>query len=114
KIVDEAVKLAPEEPRVRLVRAKHAMRLPDVFFRRTPVAIVDLEFIRERYAKGATDLTKQEWLDVLWMLGCAYYRLAVVEDARAVWNALLEEDPGGTYKSLVDAQLAPAAVDVDV
>ena len=113
KILDDAVKLAPQETRVRLVRAHHAMRLPELFFRRTGVAIVDLEFIRDRYAEGVADLTKDEWLEVLWMLGNAYFRLDIVEDAQATWNVLLKEDPTGTYKASIDAMLAPVNAEVE-
>jgi len=112
KIVDEAVKMAPGDVRVRLVRAKHCMRLPELFFRRTAVAIVDLEFVRERAEQS--DLSKEEWLEVLWMLGSAYLRLGIVEDAKATWNALLEEDPDGPYRAMIDAELAPASVDVQM
>lgn len=113
KILDEAVKLAPENTRVRLVRAQHSMRLPELFFRRTGVAIVDLEFVRDRYAEGAADLTKQEWCDVLWMLGNAYFRLDIVEDAQATWNVLLHEDPDGNYKDSIAAKLAPVKAVVE-
>lgn len=112
KILDEAVKIAPEDCRVRLVRARQALRLPELFFRRTGVAIVDLEFIRERYVEGGASLSRDEWLEVLWMLGSAYFRLDLVEDAKSVWKALVQEDPAGTYRESVDTALAPADVEV--
>lgn len=114
KHIDEAVKLGPDVIGVRLVRAKHSLRLPELFFRRTAVAIVDLEYLRDRYAEGTLELSKQEWLDVLWMLGSAYLRLDIVEDAKATWDALLKEDPDGPYKALIEAELAPLAEVVEV
>lgn len=114
KIIDEAVKMAPDEVRVRLVRAKHGLRLPELFFRRTAVAVVDLEFVRDRVAASAAELPREEWFEVLWLLGNAYFRLGVVEDAKATWDALLKEEPGGAYQALVEAQLAPQTADIAV
>ena len=114
KLIDDAVKSAPEDPAVRLVRARHAMRLPEVFFGRTAVAIVDLEYLRDRRARGDLSLNPSEWLEVLWLLGNAYFRLDIVEDAVAVWNDLLAEDTGGTYKTLVEEKLAPRSEDAGV
>lgn len=107
KIVDEAVKTAPEEAAVRLVRARHALRLPELFFRRTGVAIVDLEFLRDRHTEGAAVLSKPDWLEVLWLLGSAYFRLGLVEEARSTWARLSEEDPDGAYRASIEAMLAP-------
>lgn len=113
KIIDDAVKMAPEEIGVRMVRARHAMRLPELFFRRTGVAIVDLEYVRERHAQGTSGLSKQEWLEILWMLGNAYFRLDIIEDARSTWNLLVQEDPDGAYRAEIDAMLAPVAIDIE-
>lgn len=113
KIIDDAVKIAPEDCRVRLMRARHALRLPELFFRRTSVAVVDLEFVRERHAQGVDGLSREQWLDVLWMLGSAYFRLDLIDDARAAWDVLLQEDPDGPYKALVDAALAPVDAAID-
>lgn len=114
KQIDEAVKIAPDSVEVRFVRARHGLRLPELFFRRTSVAIIDLEYLRDRHNEGSLQLPRQEWLELLWMLGSAYLRLDLVDEAKTAWDALLQQDPDGPYKALIEAELAPVSSDIEV
>lgn len=111
-IIDGAVKRAPDDLRVRLVRAEHSLRLPEPFFRRTAVAIVDLEYVRDHYDESRADLSREEFLGALWALGGAYWRLGIKEDAEATWEALLSQDSAGTYSARVRERLETLRADV--
>ena len=92
-LFDKAVKLDPENVRVRLMRAAQSLRLPEAFFRRTATALVDLEYLASRYEIDRTVFPAEVYHRVLYHLSHAHARLRQEEEASCIRSKLTELNP---------------------
>lgn len=82
RMIDDAVNKSPDDLRVRLLRAAHSLRLPEAFFHRTATAIIDLEFLLQRYHEDPKALPEPTCWQLLLDLATAYERLGMTREAR--------------------------------
>lgn len=106
KYFDDALKLDPENIRLRLMRAAQSLRLPEAFFKRTATAIGDLEYIVSRYDNDPTVLPKDLYHRVLYHLGCAHRRLGREEEAAEAWAKLASLDPAPAISRRIQSPAA--------
>lgn len=102
--LEKAVGRRPDDLEIRLLRGYHSFRLPQAFFRRTPTAIEDFEYLIQRWEQDPSLLPRETYWQLLFDLGTAYQRLDREEEARAVWEKLLSLDPDPKYRELVQRQ----------
>lgn len=92
KAMDAAVIGAPDNLRLRLLRANHSMRLPEMFFARTATAITDLEYLvaaaQRDPARAQASFTADEWNEIHYHLGLCYIRLGLRQESAAIWQDL--------------------------
>ncbi|TCL76915.1 hypothetical protein EDC14_1001200 [Hydrogenispora ethanolica] len=88
KTIDAAVVSEPDNLKLRLIRARHSMRLPELFFARTATAITDFEYLAERRRRDPGLLTEEQWGEILFNLGQCYQRLGMDAEAEAVYQEL--------------------------
>ncbi|HEY8463069.1 MAG TPA: hypothetical protein VIM29_03475 [Bacillota bacterium] len=91
KIMDAAVVNHPDDLRIRLVRAHHSMRLPELFFARTVTAVIDWEYLIERWRQNPQLFTAEEIEEIRYRLGLCYQRLGLAHEAEELWQELLPE-----------------------
>jgi len=89
KLMDQAVADAPNDPRVRLVRAINNLELPAIF-RRRPVAYEDLEWLletaRKNSPKTSVQLRADELQAVYFFGGLALQKQKRKDEAAAAWR----------------------------
>lgn len=90
-LLDQAVKDAPNDGMVRLLRGRSSYKLPEKYFGRTKTAIEDFVFLIERLRQGQYPLLAKEKEMLQYELGDAYRRIGRYADATAAWKALLAE-----------------------
>ncbi|MCL6613793.1 MAG: tetratricopeptide repeat protein, partial [Firmicutes bacterium] len=101
KLLDAAVNAAPDDVRVRLLRAGQSLRLPEAFFHRTATAAGDLEHLASRYESDRSLFPEETYRRLLYDLGDCYLRLGLWDEAEAAWKKLAAADPAGEYAALV-------------
>lgn len=111
RMVEKAVQKAPDDIRVRLVRANHSYRLPEAFFHRTATAITDFEYIVQRCEKGNDTLSPSEYQEILYKLGDSYSRLGMDQEAKSAWGKLLALDPDSKYREVIAKKLGEKKVE---
>ncbi|MEF3307209.1 tetratricopeptide repeat protein [Paenibacillus sp. GYB003] len=102
KLLDGAVAAAPEDTMVRLLRGKAAYKLPEKHFRRTSTAIEDYVFLIDQHMRQKGVLKKEEYTQLIYELGEAYYRVGRNRDAANCWRRL-EKDP--KYRNIAKKKL---------
>jgi len=85
---DKAINGDPQNIEIRLLRANHSYRLPEVFFRRSATAMGDYEYIIGCYEKDNSLFDEQTYLQILNNLGEVYERMDMQEEAKSVWDKL--------------------------
>lgn len=91
KLLDQSVNAEPDNPRIRLIRAGHSLRLPEAFFKRTATAVSDLEYLTELWEKDNSAMPKEQYEQCLNNLALAYQRLKMENEARNTWKKLLNK-----------------------
>lgn len=89
--LDKAVKLAPQNISIRLVRANNSLSLPG-FFNRLDTAIVDFEYVAHLREKNSFILSDTVYADVLFNLGLALEKRGNEEQAINRWNQVIKLD----------------------
>lgn len=102
KAMDRLINENPANPQLRLVRAKHSLRLPENFFRRSAIAVSDIEFLLTEYDKEPDSLNEETYQQLLFDLGCAYEKLEMIEEAKEAWNKLSQTSPSNGIQQLVN------------
>ena len=104
KIMDEAVKLAPDDFQVRLARGLNNVHMPR-FLGREDIARADLAWLRGKIEATpgiCADTTKQEIM--LWY-GVSLRKAKQADQARAVWEKGLAIDPKSGFADEIRKQL---------
>ncbi|MBM7866190.1 tetratricopeptide repeat protein [Heliobacterium gestii] len=109
KALREAKEKAPENPRIRLLRAYLAYSLPEAFFHTAQTAIQDLRFVLEAYEKDPALLSGEEYARVLHHLGQCYRRSNNDFEAKKIWSRLLADCPDSSYCAAIPAALREEA-----
>ena len=102
KTMDRIINENPANPQLRLVRAKHCLRLPENFFRRSAIAVSDIEFLLTEYGKNQELLDEETYQQLLFDLGCAYERLEMIEEAKEAWSKLSQTSPSNEIQQIVN------------
>lgn len=88
KLLDKAVAAAPQDGMIRLLRGKAAYKLPEKYFRRTQTAIEDYTFLIDQEIRQEDLLDAEEYSQLIYELGEAYYRIGRNQDAAMCWRRL--------------------------
>lgn len=101
-LMDEAVAAAPEDPRVRLIRAVNSLRLPRIFNRRK-LALEDFEkLVAELDCAQLEPLEKQA---VYYFSGLAFRGDGQKQRALELWNKALAIDSQNEVAALIRKEL---------
>lgn len=104
KAMDSLINEHPELDELKLIRARHCLRLPELFFRRAAIASADIECI----------LKNQEFLNekgsnihhqLLFDLGIAYEKLDMIEKAKEAWGKLKNLNPSKEIQDKLQEKL---------
>lgn len=90
--MDAAVASAPDDARVRMVRAANSIRLPRIFGRR-PVAIADGDALVRILASGNDGLSPEERQAAYYFAGIAARLAGKKKDAETLFQKALEQGP---------------------
>ncbi|NLW06512.1 MAG: hypothetical protein GX039_00795 [Clostridia bacterium] len=104
KILDRIVNSAPDNARVRILRAYVSYRVPEEFFHRTPTAIADFQHLVTLYEQDRSILPQTSYWQILYNLGAAYQRSGNNDAAQKIWAKLLEETNDPHYRQLVQRE----------
>lgn len=105
KLLDGAVAAAPNDDMIRILRGKAAYNLPEKYFHRTQTAIDDYVFLIDREMRQAGTLEEEEYLQLIYELGEAYYRIGRNKDAANSWRRLEEQTEDPKYQQLAKQKL---------
>lgn len=105
KLFDSVVNAKSDNIKYRYMRGYHALRLPESFFHRTTTAILDLEYLADRYNNDPTIFSKEVYYQLLYDLGLANYRMEDEEEAKEVWDQLLSLDPPNKFEEQINQEL---------
>ncbi|MGE5529879.1 MAG: hypothetical protein ACM3X6_12165 [Patescibacteria group bacterium] len=100
KALDAAVNAAPDDVRIRQLRAGQSLRLPEAFFRRTATAVNDLQYLIDRCDRDKALFDDETRWRLLHDLGTCYERLRMTEEAEKAWEKLAALKPSGKYGTL--------------
>jgi hypothetical protein len=103
--LDQAVRLAPDDPQTRLIRALNNAHMPD-FLGRTDIARGDLEWLWARMQTEPGGFTLSARQNVGWHWGRQLKRQRRVEEARRVWESAQALNPDTKAGRLIAAELA--------
>lgn len=104
KAMDTLVNEHPTLSELRLIRARHSLRLPEMFFRRAAIAVSDIEML----LKDTTFIDEAELAvhhQLLFDLGYAYEKLEMLENAQEIWNKLLKMQPSEELKNRIQEKI---------
>lgn len=101
KAMDSLIQEHPENLELKIIRARHSLRLPELFFRRAAIAMRDIESLLkdEGFLKQKGDETKYQ---LMYELGLAYEMLDMTEEALGAWNQLSKLRPGSYWQAKID------------
>jgi tetratricopeptide (TPR) repeat protein len=105
KMFDSVVNSNRDNINFRFMRAYHSFRLPEAFFHRTNVAIIDFEYLIERYENDPTVFSEEIYWQLLYDLGLANVKIELPEDAKEIWEKLLSKNPPKKYKKMIEEHL---------
>ncbi|RPF53429.1 hypothetical protein [Aquisalibacillus elongatus] len=103
KLFDSVVNSKPYHIKYRYLRGYHALRLPEHFFHRTTTAIVDLEYLIERYEQDSSIFSNEIYYQLLYDLGLANLVMEDSEEAQEVWDKLITLDPPQRFITLMES-----------
>jgi len=112
RLLDEAVAAAPDDPRVRALRAFNNAHQP-AFLGRRDIVRTDLRRLWERIQSGTDGLPTEDRQEAAWRWGEALADDRRPAEARAVWTAGAALDPASEFARRMAAGLAmlPATSD---
>ncbi len=104
KAMDTLINEHPSLNELRLIRARHSLRLPELFFRRAAIAVSDIEMLLkdENFIKEAGQEVHHQ---LLFDLGTAYEKLDMIENAVETWNNLMKLHPNDVLKNKIQEKL---------
>ncbi|HBF38404.1 MAG TPA: hypothetical protein DDW50_13940, partial [Firmicutes bacterium] len=105
KTLDSIINQDPDRIQLRLLRANHSLRLPEIFFSRTATAVVDLEYLAEHYRQNPSIFSQEQYWGILYKLGLSYRRLGIITDAEQIWQELLQEKIGSALREKIEKEL---------
>ncbi|RLL40614.1 hypothetical protein D8M04_18895 [Oceanobacillus piezotolerans] len=105
KILDGAVRAAPHDSRIRLLRGRAASRLPEEYFHRAKTVIEDYTFLIEREMQKEGFLRTEEYLQVIYQLGEAYSRIGQNQAAVMCWKRLMNETQDPDFLRLLTLKM---------
>ncbi|HYH04254.1 MAG TPA: hypothetical protein VEC37_14275, partial [Bacillota bacterium] len=91
KTIDAAILKEPDNIQIRFIRAQQSMRLPEMFFARTATAVIDWEYLVERYRQEPQLFKKEQIEEIHYQLSLCYRRLGLNEEAEALWRELIAD-----------------------
>lgn len=101
RILDEAVRRAPDNVQIRLLRGYVCLRLPEGFFQRSHVAAEDFLYVVRLYERDRDRLPEGLYWQALFELGTAYRNMGNLGEAVTTWKKLLEVARDPKYADLV-------------
>jgi len=104
KMLDHAVVSEPDSIEIRNLRANVCLKLPEMFFHRTGMAIEDFKNIASCYEKDNTVFSQELYWDTLFNIGSAFKTLGYNEDANSAWDKLLSVTTDPTYEERVSKE----------
>lgn len=105
KLLDKAVAAAPQDRLIRLLRGKAAYKLPEKYFRRTQTAIEDYTFLIDQEIRHEDILKPEEYSELIYELGEAYYRIGQNQDAAKYWRRLENQTQDPKLQQLLKQNL---------
>lgn len=84
QLIDKAIKEAPQNVTVRMVRIGNSLELPP-FFNRLKYAEIDCKFLLNSHEKGKIILSKEVLSQVYYSMGEIYYRKKYFTKAKECW-----------------------------
>lgn len=105
KLLDGAVKAAPQEGMIRLLRGKAAYKLPEKHFHRGQTAIEDYTFLIDREMRKEGFLETKNYLQLIYELGEVYYRIGQNQAASMCWKRLMNETQDPDFQHLLKQKL---------
>lgn len=96
KLMNQAIDAAPDDPRVRFIRAVNAYRLPKRFEKR-PVAVADFSLLMPVAKKDNHGLTVRERQAILYFAYLTFSEEKLATKATEARNACLKLDPNSHY-----------------
>jgi len=90
KLLDDAAAADSQDTMIRLLRGKAAYNLPEKYFHRTETAIEDFGFLIERDVESSGLLEREEYLELIYELGDANYRIGRNQAAAMSWSRLAQ------------------------
>jgi tetratricopeptide (TPR) repeat protein len=104
RIMDAAVKLAPDDPRVRLVRAENNFHMPK-FMDREDVVKADFEWLWQQAQKKPEALPTRFRQKVAYFYGLVLKKQKRTPEAIQVWQSGLQPDPNSERADQIRKQL---------
>ncbi|MGE5509309.1 MAG: hypothetical protein ACM3RP_12640 [Chitinophagales bacterium] len=104
--LDRVVEREPSNVQVRLIRARHSLRLPEPFFHRTATAISDFEWLLHVLQTRPGALASSDVESVRRDLALAYERLGMKAEAERAWRELRDSRPAPDLLALAESRLA--------
>ncbi|MDI6870493.1 MAG: tetratricopeptide repeat protein [Bacillota bacterium] len=104
KILDQAVRAAPDNVTVRTLRAYVCYRLPEMYFHRTSTAVEDFRHLVDLYEKNKDLFAEGFYWQILFDLGKAYHTVGRTAEARETWKKLLSVAREPKYRELLKAE----------
>lgn len=101
KILDRAVQKAPDNVKVRTLRAYVCHRLPETYFHRSRTAVEDFTKLITMYEEGSGAFGEGFYRQALFDLGGAYRNLGREGEAQKTWDKLLSVTNDPKYVQLV-------------
>ncbi|MFZ5644231.1 MAG: tetratricopeptide repeat protein [Bacillota bacterium] len=108
--MDTAANKDSDNIKIRILRAYHSFRLPEVFHR-TEAAIGDFEYLIGRYEKDKKVLSQKTYWKILYDCGLAYKRLGFQKEANLTWKKLLSLNPDPEYMAKISQQQEVGQID---
>ncbi|MEF3307207.1 tetratricopeptide repeat protein [Paenibacillus sp. GYB003] len=90
--LDRAVSMDPNRKEIRMLRANVCVRLPELYFQSSKIAIEDFNYLLERYKANPEYLTKKQVGDILKNLSTAYQNAGKPDQAKATLQRLAKLD----------------------
>ncbi len=104
KAMDALISEHPSLHELRIIRARHSLRLPEIFFRRAAIAVSDIEMLLKD-AEFSKKAEKETLNQLLFDLGRAYEKLDMLDDAFKIWYKLLKQSPNKRLISKIQEKI---------
>jgi tetratricopeptide (TPR) repeat protein len=105
KLLDKAVAAAPQDSLIRLLRGKAAYKLPEKYLHRTQTALEDYTFLIDQEISQEGIIDTEEYSQLIYELGEAYYRIGRNQDAALCWRRLENQTQDPALQQLLRQNL---------